>query len=161
MKSGNYAQLFADWEIGVATYWVRRYKLVGHDQEDLLQEVLIHWHQARDRHQDDRGASLRTFMNRVVENRLKEIARAADTDKRRVDQEVISDDDLELPAPATHNDLKTDLAKVLQHLTPQQRSILGLLAQDTSKSQAAKTLGIHRDTLYEEIKRIRKIFEDK
>ncbi|BAP89129.1 putative uncharacterized protein [Burkholderiales bacterium GJ-E10] len=56
---------------------------------------------------------------------------------------------------------RIDLARVLVQLTPAQRRLCAMLGEDgLSIKEAAERLRIPRGTLYEEIKRIRKIFAD-
>jgi DNA-directed RNA polymerase specialized sigma24 family protein len=56
-------------------------------------------------------------------------------------------------------DIRIDVTEVMSRLTPEQRRLCDLLgAQGLSINEASEKLRIPRATLYEEIKRIRKIF---
>jgi RNA polymerase sigma-70 factor (ECF subfamily) len=63
--------------------------------------------------------------------------------------------------PVDRNDARIDIARALQRLTPRQRRLCTLLGeQGLSIKEAAERLRIPRGTLYEAIKRIRKIFAE-
>jgi DNA-directed RNA polymerase specialized sigma24 family protein len=85
----NYGDLFADWEMAVAKqaisgFQARNPRFKGLHFEDLLQECLIHWLLQRSKFQPSRGASVRTYMVKVLYNRLQEILRGQLTDRRKV-----------------------------------------------------------------------------
>ena len=86
-----YGDLFADFEIATAKQVISQFQashswLKGLDFEDLLQECLIHWFLQRTRFQPDQGASVRTYMVKVLSNRLQEIIREQLTDRRKAFQ---------------------------------------------------------------------------
>lgn len=59
------------------------------------------------------------------------------------------------------DDLRIDVAKALQRLTPRQRRVCAMLGEEgLSVKEAAARLGIPRGTLYEELKRIRQVFAE-
>jgi RNA polymerase sigma-70 factor (ECF subfamily) len=85
----TYGDLFADWEMAVAKQAISRFqaripRFKGMYFDDLLQECLIHWLLQRSRFQPSRGASVRTYMAKVLLNRLQEILREQLTDRRKV-----------------------------------------------------------------------------
>jgi RNA polymerase sigma-70 factor (ECF subfamily) len=123
------------------------------------------------------------YMARVVRNKLIDLGRERESAKRRGDldsvslDEVVSDSD---DAPTFSDvveaasssqlgeedsldpdDARIDLAKAMQKLTPHQRRLCELLIQHGfNVKEVAEQLRIPRGTLYEEIKRIRKVFAD-
>ena len=183
LKQGN--GLHA-WEIAVTR------KLVGESRrqsrslyreefDDLMQECLLHWLSVRERAVPEPGGPPIGYMARVIRNKLIDLAREREADKRRGDQETVSLDDTlgeSENAPSFADlvdaeqgrepggrerfdpvDIHIDVANVMRRLTPEQRRLCELLgAQGLSIKEAAEKLGIPRATLYEEIRRIRTIF---
>jgi DNA-directed RNA polymerase specialized sigma24 family protein len=75
-----YEDLFAAWGIAVAKRAITNFQknypwLKAFEFEDLLQECLIHWYLSRTSYKEDRGASIRTYMAKVVKNRLQVMLR--------------------------------------------------------------------------------------
>ncbi len=173
-----YGDLFADWEIAVAKNLVSNFQkscpwLKGFDFEDLLQECLVHWYLKRDRYMQERGASVRTFMAKVVKTRLQMILREQQADKRKAMYEATSldesvgEDEIPLgemlvnPESSTDYAVRLDIEAVLELLTPLQKDICRLLAQEYPVKQVAERLGKPRTTVRDEIKRIRQVFLQK
>ena len=170
-----YGDLFADFEIATTKQVISQFQashswLKGLDFEDLLQECLIHWFLQRTRFQPDQGASIRTYMVKVLSNRLQEIIREQLTDRRKAFQ-LAESLDQPLAAEETHH-LETDgvnenspdiilrleIEFVLRTLTPRQREICHLLEQDYPVKQIAERLGKPRSTIRDEIQRIKEVF---
>jgi len=184
----NYEGFFQSWEIAIAKKLVNQFRgkntcLKREEFNDLLQEVLIHWYSNKDKYNSNREASERTFMAKVVENKLTDILREIKTDKRTsnyqtisLDQplgddennstlsDVISEDNI-LPSSNTLSSflkiqLKVDLARALLKLNSRQKKICNLiLSEDLNVSELSLCLNTPRTTIFDEIKRIRKIFE--
>lgn len=183
--SQNYRGLFHDWEIAVVKKLVNEFQrkwkcLKQEDFEDLLQECLTHWLFARDNYDPTREASQKTYMGKAVRNKLTDLVREKEADKRKIahltisldeplgndedapsliekiDENTISDE----PAnPFMELQLKIDLSKALQKLTPKQKKLCHLLGEGgLTIKQVSEYLKTPRSTLYDEIKRIRKIF---
>ena len=179
-------KLFQSWEIAVAKRLVHEFQkawtcLGREDFDDLLQECLIHWYQARSEYNRSRGASRQTFMGRVVRNKLKDIVRECETDKRKVASLTVSLDDpvrngedertwlekldygsteIVPPDPFDQVLLKADLSKAIRRLTPQQTKLCRLIGEDgLTVTEASECLKTPRSTIYDEIERIRAIFE--
>jgi len=185
----RYGDLFADWELAVANavvakFWTSNRSLRAvYEQEDLLQECLIQWHRARNQYVVARGASPKTYLRKVTENKLLGLIRYHEAELRRVNCEailfsapVMGDGGRESTigeqvdevgsngseGPVTEGRVIHEaLESVLGELTPRQRAIVDLLADDLPKTEIAAKVGIHRDTLYRDVERIRKLFEDK
>lgn len=184
MTSSRYQGLFQDWEIGVAKNVIERFRkqwkcleLEGFD--DLLQECLTHWHFSKDDYDPAAGANERTFMSRVVEHKIQHIIEKLTTDKRKVASESVSLDERisdeedsptfldQLSEDEKHAsnlhvsaELKIDISQTIQKLTPQQRELCRLLSEEgLNIKQASEALKTPRGTLYEDIKRIKAIFQ--
>jgi len=173
-----YGDLFADWEIAIAKSLVRKFQesytwLKGFDFEDLLQECLFHWYLHRSRYQEGKGASIKTYMAKVLKNQLQLILREQQADKRKTIHEAISLDEpvgegktplADLIADnqsLTDDSIRLDVEAIVRTLTPLQREVCQLLAQEYSVKRVAELLGKPRSTIRDEIKRIREIFSQK
>jgi len=184
----KYKKLFQEWEIAIAKKIVYKYQekhecLKRENFDDLLQEVLIHWYFNTKKFNFDRKVSKRTFMAKVVRNKLADILREVKTDKRTLNYQTIS---LDQPlgddenystlsdtisedgilsssntlSPFLKIQLKVDLSKAFLKLNSRQKKICNLiLSEDLNVSELSLCLNTPRTTIFDEIKRIRKIFE--
>ena len=183
LKQGNGLQ---GWEIAVTKKLIGEFRrrsrsLYREEFDDLLQECLLHWLEVRRQVVPEPGGPPIAYMARVVRNKLIDLARERETDKRRGDQEAVSldhtsGDSEDAPTYADlldaeqgrdlggrdlldSADVRIDVTEVMSRLTREQRRLCELLgAQGLSIKEASEKLRIPRATLYEEIKRIRKIF---
>jgi len=178
----NYGGLFESWEIAVAKRIIDDYRkkhksLEREGFDDLLQECLIHWLEVRDRYDASRGASKKTYMAEVVRNVLGQLSEKTRTDKRKTIYESISldeplNDDEDAPTlkdkipqsndvlPQIKSELKIELSKAFQKLTPQQQKLCRLLGEEgLTISEACRRLDKHRMIVYRELARIRELFE--
>jgi RNA polymerase sigma-70 factor (ECF subfamily) len=177
---------FQNWEIAVAKNLVNAFQaqwlcLEREDFADLLQECLTHWFITRDSYEPTREASEKTFMAKVVRNKLTDLVREREADKRKIAHLAVS---LDAPLgsgedshslideikegktgnvpgdPFLEIQLKIDLSTVLHKLTPKQKKLCDLLgAKGLNVKKASEYLETPRATIYDEIKRIKKIFE--
>jgi len=178
----RYGGLFESWEIAVAKRIIndnrKKYSCLEREEfDDLLQECLIHWLDVRERYDPSHGASKKTYMAEVVGNVLGHLARDASRDKRKAIYESVSldqplnedeeaptlqdkiSDTKNIPSPIK-SELKIELSKAYQKLTPQQKKLCKLLGEEgLSISEACKRLDKHRMIIYREIARIRELFE--
>lgn len=184
----DYGGLFEGWELAIARRLIKAYQLEwpalgAQDFEDLLQECLLHWHGVRERYDGERGASPRTFMARVIRNKLMDIVRELEADKRKIAGLAVS---LDAPPAGRQDDgtaeselgarlsdasseealqqreLAADLEEAMNALSVPQRALCeALLRNDFNMKQASEWLGTPRATLYDELKRIRRLFRKK
>ena len=184
--SQNYRGLFSDWEIAVAKNLVSEYQnkwacLSREYFDDLVQECLTHWFFSKDLYDSTKGASQKTFMGNVVRNKLTDIIREMEADKRKIFRFTVS-----LDEPSGNNEdsptmlekidnngyidhrfdplvdiqLKIDIPKALKELTPRQKKLCKLLGEKgLNIKEASEYLKTPRSTVYDELGRIRKIFE--
>jgi RNA polymerase sigma factor (sigma-70 family) len=182
---------FEPWELATAEHVVAGF-LATHpaprdiEAEDLLQECLLHWWQQRRLYDPQRGASLPTFMRRVLQAKLIDIARGESAEKRQafagavsLDEPLNRDDDEGGGADLTLNDILPDksadwqtedaadqallkecIDRVVDLLSPRQQQLLEMLRADAAIARISSTLGIPRATLYDELARIKAIFRD-
>jgi len=173
---------FDDWEVAVAKNVVHGFLsqwkcLQPEDFYDLTQEALLHWLQNRHKYRAGLNCNERTFMARVVKNRLCDMLKAMLSKKRRPEfgeaisiyseavpgsdegeaitfEEVIAD-----PRDNTWLELKLDLCAVTSKLSKRQQLLCQMLASDMSMLEISKRLDVPRATLYDDLARIKKIFE--
>jgi len=146
-----------------------------YDFDFLLSGCLAHWYGRRETYREGKGASQKTYMSKVLKHHLTDIIRKELAEKRKTDYLSISlDQPLNPDEPeitlfdkiadelvdAHDNTLAIDLQRTLERLTPLQRELCLLLSQSIPKSDIAGLLGRSRDTIYEEIKRIKEIFRN-
>ena len=176
------------WEIAVTKKLVgdfrRRFRSLARQEfDDLMQDCLAHWIVVRRKLQPDPATPPVAYMAQVVRNKLTDLIREQEADKRAGDQDALSldaavdasEDGMTLADLLADNaasqadeagavdphDARLDIARAMARLTPVQRRLCQMLgAQDLSIKEAAERLRIPRGTLYEEIKRISKVFAD-
>ena len=144
--------------------------------EDLTQECLVHWWIARSKFNSNRGASIETFLRRVVNAKLVDLERGVKAQKRgggravlSLDQSLSADDlDSETLAETLSDLADTSRESVERVALEQARSLLNLrqnqiiagLVDELPMSKISEALGVPRATLYDELNRIRQIFLD-
>lgn len=185
MADINYNGLFQDWEVAIAKKLVFDFKekwrcldIDGFD--DLLQECLTHWLFVKDRYDSSAEASEKTFMGRVVKNRLKDIVKGHNRQRRRgsqstgsLDEPLLDEDDSPTLLDAIAEDherasglrvraeIRIYLGRAYQRLTARQKRLCALLGEkDMSVEEASKVLKIHKCTFYREIENIKEIFRE-
>lgn len=182
--ANRYEGLFEDWEIGVVKKVIERFRkewrcIEQEEFDDLMQDCLTCWLFAKDNYDASVGANPRTFMSRVINKKLLRVVRGLTRDKRNVANKSVSLDDRisdEEDAPTFLENLsedqkfstdlhisdecKSDISRTAQKLNPQQRELCRLLGEEgLNIKQASEALKIPRGTLYEDIKRIKAIFQ--
>ena len=176
------------WEIAVTKKLVGEYRrrsrsLAREKFDDLMQECLAHWIVVRRKLPPDPDAPPVAYMAQVIRNKLTDLIREQAADKRSGEQDALSldashdgsEDGVTLaelladnesaqaddPGAVDRRHARIDIGRVLERLTPGQRQLCRMLGEEgLSIKEAAERLRIPRGTLYEEIKRIRKVFAD-
>ena len=181
----SYRDLFEDWEVGLTMRLIRQFQrkwtcLKREELEDLLQECLSHWHFVKNNNCPKGEASQKTFMAHVMRNKLTDLVRERESDKRRIahlgvsldllmeieeDSRIIIDlagdvDNFDVSYDPRHRiDLEIDLSKVWQKLTSfQKRLCLAIGEEGLTMNKASQQLKIPRAVLRREIERIRAVF---
>ena len=176
------------WELAVAKKLVGEYRrrsriLARCEFDDLVQDCLLHWIGVRRTLVLDPDNPAVGYMAQVLRNKLTDSMREKGAEKRAGDLQMVSldasidgsEDGMTLAesldasesarsgdgGDANRHHVRMDLLRVLAVLTPAQRQLCLMLGeQGQSIKEAAEYLQIPRGTLYEEIKRIRKVFAD-
>ncbi len=176
------------WEIAVTKKLVGEFRrrsrsLAREEFDDLVQECLAHWIVVRRKLSPDPAAPPTAYMAQVVRNKLTDLIREQAAEKRVGDQEALSldaaldgsDDGLTLASLLADDEsaqqdeagvvdrhhARIDIGRALARLTPIQRQLCQMLgAEGLTIKEAAERLRIPRGTLYEEVKRIRRVFAD-
>jgi RNA polymerase sigma factor (sigma-70 family) len=160
-----------------------RGRFAGHDPQDIAQQLILDVLPRIERFDASRGASLRTFISRLMDNavaRLLEHHSAACRDGSKItcslDEQVkfpsgaraergaiITDDRARAhaggasPDPSTA-DLRLDLARVMQQLTALDRDICRCASHSTI-SDVARELGVSRTVVHARLRFIRATFQ--
>lgn len=176
------------WEIAVTKKLVGEFRrrsrsLAREEFDDLVQDCLAHWIVVRRKLVLKPAAPPVGYMAQVIRNKLTDLIREQAAEKRAGDlgalsldatvdgsedgttfAELLAASDAMYPGEAggaDHQHARIDVGRVLTRLTPAQRRLCLMLGeQGLSIKEAAERLRIPRGTLYEEIKRIRKVFAD-
>ena len=176
------------WELAVTHKLVGEYRrrsriLERHEFDDVVQDCLLHWIGVRKKLAPDPDDPPVGYMAQVLRNKLTDWVRERGAEKRAGDLRTVSldatvdgsEDGMTLAESLeaseftqtgemgeTHrHHVRMDLLRVLARLTPAQQRLCVMLGQEgLSIKEAAEQLRIPRGTLYEEIKRIRKVFSD-
>ena len=150
------------------------------DIDDIEVELALHLRQQMSKHDPARG-TFRTFVSRVLDNRI--LVMVSERQTRYFNYEAIGLDDVlrdpddelvvgdivpeavaeglggsELSRSSDRINLRVDIERALQKLTPEQRELCILLAETWSVSMIAREMGISRDTVYERKRQIRCVF---
>ncbi len=176
------------WEIAVTKKLVGEFRrrsrsLEREEFDDLMQECLAHWIVVRRKLAPDPDAPPVGYMAQVIRNKLTDLIREREADKRAGEKEALSLDaaldgsddgltmaDLLAEEESAQQDeagavdryhARIDIDRALARLTPVQRQLCRMLGEEgLTVKEAAERLRIPRGTLYEEIKRIRRVFAD-
>jgi len=184
----KYGGLFEAWELAIARALIREFQTrwwsIAYDPEDdLMQDLLLHWLSVRREFDPRRRHSRNAFMRQVLRNKLFSLVRERETERRSADYHALSLEqarqqssvsnrneflDEQVVAhfggtPDLHdNDVQIDLAMVVDRLTPSQKRICRLLGcEGLSVNEASRRLRVSRDTVYRELRRIREVFHEK
>ncbi|MCL0048148.1 sigma-70 family RNA polymerase sigma factor [Dehalococcoidia bacterium] len=171
----KYGDLFQQWEVTLTMRIVTEFQiehpwLRALDYDDLLQECLIHWHSKQGRFQEGRETSIKSYMARVLKNKLREIVRRELTDKRKtqhlakslespIDEEGATLADV-IPSDEAYDGItaRLDIDLAMNKLTPLQKRICELLSEDYPEQEIANMLGRPRRSIRDEIVRIGRVF---
>ena len=181
MSLNNYGKLFETWEVNLAIKLVKDFRnkwqcLEREFIDDLIDECLKHWFFAKDSYSADKEASLKTYMARVVTHKLYDLVKERQRIKRKdffksvslnqfleenSDSPFLADPSQKSQYDQTdHAELVSRIQKAYQQLTPNQKKLCEAIKDgQLTITQVSFQLKIHRSTVYEEIKRIREIFE--
>ena len=154
-----------------AEVFASRVQLNWMDGKDLAQEGWIAWLRQRPRYDQAQGASKETYLKRVVRHRFLDIEKAERAQARRASYQAVSlnataEDMVPLEELLADHGIPTesslarrlDLETALSMLNGRQRVLLEGLSNGYRIQDIARRLGVHRDTLYEDRKRIQQIF---
>ena len=141
-----------------------------------MQECLVHWFFTKDQYRAEEGAEEKTFLNRIIRNKLADIARIKGAYKRKVlymsesldamcdDEDLIGKKERALMVEEqvvekiTTADLPDAMARATANLSFRQKQICQYLSEGMSQVKAGEKMNIPRTTLQEEVKRIREVF---
>jgi len=143
-----------------------------------LQECLTHWYFKRNQYDPSGPAKCKTYMSQVIENKLMDIVKLKERQKRKTIYQSISLDELlshineeecsdhEIPDDESFketltSDINLILIKALEKLSRRQQELCRLLQEEgLNITQVSEKLKIPRATLFDEILRIREVFRN-
>jgi len=170
-RNPRYGTIFEQWEIKTAERWAENFRgLPGYSTEDLVQECLIKWFDVKSK-QETYG---KKFMTRVLKNFLLNLKDQVQAEKRRAINEGLSMDKLLEDGKSTLHDhitntdpnlentpLILDVRRVLEKLSPDQFKLCWLILNSgLCANEISTVFKKHRSTIFREIERIRKIFDN-
>lgn len=158
-------QLKGQWRVGIL------------DQDDFAFEISSHVADALSKFSTTGTASLDTWLETVISNKLCDILSRERTRKRGGGVEPASLDRTALGEVSPLKDLITDprpgpeveaaarfrrddVSRFIQSLPPRQRETALALLREPTLTNAARSLGIGRPALYDRLKTIRRLAED-
>ena len=173
---------FEPWEIDavkavVAAFVAVRGHTRTHDFQDFVQEGLVAWWEARDSYLTTRGANRRTFLNRVVTNRLRDLRDRERAEKRTAErkalsldisdsedepglQDLIPDHRAVNPQTAAEvGDLRLRIDRARRRLSSRECAVLDGLAIGKTPTELGRELKTSRVTIYADLRRIRLALE--
>ncbi len=183
----KYGGLFEVWELAITRKLIREFQnrwwSIAYDPEDdLMQDLLVHWLSVRREFDPRRRRSRDAFMRQVLRNKLFSLVREREAERRSADYHAVSLEQVRQQHPASnapdlideqiashwygasdfcHSEVQIDLAMAVNQLTPSQRKICRLLGcEGLSVDEASSRLHVSRDTVYRELKRIRAVFRE-
>lgn len=179
----NYPKgLFHEWEIVIAKKYVRQFRstcqcLRRDFEDDLVDECLKHWFSLRDTVDPESEGTRKAYMATIVKNKISDIVRERRSSKRNEFFQAISlnqflDDNFDSPFlahpsqqdPAEEaglSELKSRLDQVFKKLSSQQKKVFTALRDEQlTITEISMRLKLHRNTIHNEINRIRKVFEN-
>ncbi len=171
-------------ELRVARSLVKKFQqtykvLLREGFEDLLQECLTHWFFVKDNPDFQEVKAHKSFMEKVITNKLFDLMKANEREKRRtlydsvsLDQMLDGEDNLEAVEALikTDEDIFKNLMKkefleafdrALEELSFKQKQVYRLLSEEgLNVNEISRFLKIPRSTIRDEIKRMREIFRN-
>ncbi|OGR89738.1 MAG: hypothetical protein A2992_06480 [Elusimicrobia bacterium RIFCSPLOWO2_01_FULL_59_12] len=182
-------EAFEKWEVelaeGKARGLIGKYGFTEGDRPDIKQELLLHIHLSRGAQAgwERSTASERTTLSRILDNRIRDLIDAAQSDKRKVrsvsesierhvdaapDESILTQESflheekglgrIGRKPFALEEETRIAVGLVVRKLTTFQKRILSLLWAGHNVSETAKALRMKRTTLNREIDRLRRIF---
>jgi DNA-directed RNA polymerase specialized sigma24 family protein len=163
-------------EIELATaavgWFVSNRPWLREEREDLVQDCLEYWLRRRTSYDAARGASLTTFMRRVLERHLLDIEDKRTAEKRGGGRASLSLDREDEPGVPLQQEIAANenteqaalfaiaLDRARARLTPDQLVLADALSGGLSMSEVARLARRARSVLYADRHRIRQVFED-
>lgn len=173
--------LFYGWEIAIAKKYVRQFRttcqcLRRDFEDDLANECLEHWYSLRNTVKPESEEKRRSYMVRIIKNKLTDIVRSRRAEKRNEFFQAISLDQFlednsdspflshpsqRNPAEQAHLDeVKSRIDQAFGKLNAQQKQVYSALCDEQLNiAQISLRLKLHRNTIRNEINRIREVFE--
>ena len=147
--------------------------------DDLYHECLTHWYFVKDQYREEKEASYRTFLSRVIKYKLHDILRLNSCAKRKPFFNSLCIDDVSnSEGEPMHvssvlmmfengfqkiyeKELPGVLLKAMDKLSRRQKELCRLLGEgDGNLQEVVRQMNVPRSTLKDEIKRIKEVFRN-
>ena|SRR5579871_6345062 len=122
-------------EVAVRVFIARNHSVPGHEEEDLVDECVAAWLDARRTYNPQRSAP-RTFLNQVVRNHLIDLLRSATAQQRGRDYETLSLDTPLDPEDVESGTLHDVIDGTLADSDPERATEHRLLAEAVARIRA-------------------------
>jgi RNA polymerase sigma factor (sigma-70 family) len=139
--------------------------------DDLFCAGQIAWWLQRPNYDAKRGASRETYLKRVVRHAFADVFKAERALARQADfqsesffapltpeSELTPEDISPTPDEFAHLAFEMDVRELMERLTPRQRYVVQGRQDGDSMAALARQLGVHRDTLYQDLQQIQRVF---
>ncbi|MBQ1546731.1 MAG: sigma-70 family RNA polymerase sigma factor [Clostridia bacterium] len=156
--------------IGLVLSITMKYRVSGHEPQDLTQEGLLGLLSAVQTYKEDRGASFKTYASACINHRIAELLRKSGTNARRAMTDYISiyeEGVTEVPGGVepeqlvlSQEGLEALRKAILEILSDREQKVLKLYLGGSSYSQIAEKLNITDKSVDNAIQRIRKKLRD-
>jgi RNA polymerase sigma factor (sigma-70 family) len=155
MEMPNYDGIVDTWKVKLIVQRAKRHGFKPHEIPDALQEVVLVLLEFKYDPEQAKGATERTALTTVIDNRLKKMKRSAARYRKHV--ECLGQDATEF----SHEEVKPlamDVADVVAELSAREQVVCRGLADGLSKSQLAQQMGCGWHTIDRIVRSLRERF---
>jgi DNA-directed RNA polymerase specialized sigma24 family protein len=156
MEMPNYDGLVDTWKVNLIVQRAKRHGFKPHEIPDALQEVVLVLLEFQYDPDQANGATERTALTTVIDNRLRKMKRSAARYRKHL--ECLGQDATELSREEV-NPLAIDVASVVTDLSEREQLICRGLADGLSKAELAKQMGCGWHTIDRIVRGLRNRFE--
>jgi DNA-directed RNA polymerase specialized sigma24 family protein len=157
MEMPNYDGIIEKWKVNLIIHRAKRCGFRPHEIPDALQEAVLVVLEFEYDPEHAEGATERTALVPVIDNRLRKMKRAAT--RYRMHLERLGEDATEFSRDEV-DPRAMDVASAIGDLSPRDREVCQGLADGLSIAQLAKQMGCGWHTVARVIRRLRQRFED-
>jgi len=157
----RYVGAFEEWKINLAFARLKRFGVPLERWDDALQELSIAIHRFRFDPVKAHAASEETILCRVLDRRIKMLARSADRRRKMMDrfgQLAHRTEDTHLPEEKA---VAKEVRQLVARLSPRRQQICRLLMEGDGVAEVGDKLDLHHETIRRHVQFIRDLFVEK